>query len=750
MSTIVFPGQGAQYRGMGSELFCEYRDLCAISDEILGYSIESLCTQDLHKQLNSTEFTQPALYVVNALSYYHYLRSNPKPVFFAGHSLGEYNALLAAGAFDFETGLKLVKKRGALMSQVSDGAMLAVIRSNEQQVESILKHHNLQTIDIANYNSPSQLVLSGTEADIKNAKSVFDSEKVFCIPLKVSGAFHSRHMRGLAREFEGYLNSFSFESLKIPVIANVTGLPYKNNQIKSLLLKQIYDSVQWTNTVRYLIAIKQSDIIELGPGKVLSKLNADIIKNSKPLIIEQSSTNEITQEPQVVPLDYRLGSQQFLSDYNLRYPYVAGSMCNGISSDKFVIKMAKSGFLAFLGSYGLSISEVKTLVNSCKSKLQHNQRFGINIHYGTGDVIYHQQLISLCLNLSVSCIEVSGFDNVTRDLVRYRAKGLSQINGEINIKNKILLKTAKPIIAEVFMQSAPLHLLDQLLAENLISDDEHKLSKQIPMADDICVEGDSGWKNSQTVTIIKLPEIIELRDKHMADYRLSNKIRIGCSGGLGTPQALAAVFALGADFVLTGSINQCTVESGMSDHVKNILQNITTDDTCNVPAGDMFESGAKVGVVRKNTFFPMRAQKLYDLYRLYDGWQYIEMETKQQIEKHFFKRSYESIFQEVKTTISIEELKQAEKNSKYKMELVFKWYFENSKQSALLGKDSEQKNHQIYCGPAMGAFNQWAAKGPYANWRNRHVDDMAISLLDSTKQFLQSYAEKNSMNSNHE
>ena len=733
MSTIVFPGQGAQFKGMGSELFCEYSDLCAIADKILGYSIENLCTHDPQKRLNSTQFTQPALYTVNALSYYHYLKSNPEPEFFAGHSLGEYNALLAAGAFDFETGLKLVKERGALMSQVSDGAMLAIIRSNEHQVESILKQHNLQTIDIANYNSPSQLVLSGTHADIKKAKSAFDNEKVFCVPLKVSGAFHSRHMKVLAGEFERYLNTFSFDSLKIPVIANVTGLPYDNSQIKQSLLKQIYGSVQWTNTIRYLMAIKQSDIIELGPGKVLTKLNADIVKNSKPLIVEEQPSKTVAQN--AAP-GYDLGSQQFLSDYNVLYPYVAGSMCNGISSAQLVIKMAQSGFLAFLGSYGLSITEIKTLIKSCKRELQHNQSFGVNIHYGTGNVAYHQQLISLCLNLSVSCIELSGFDQVNRELVKYRAKGLSHVNGKVEIKNKILLKTAKPNIAEVFMQPAPLHLLDQLLSENLISQDEYTLSKQIPMADDVCVEGDSGWKNNQVVSMIKLPEIIDLRDKHMVNYNSSNTIRIGCSGGLGTPQALAAMFTMGADFVLTGSINQCTVESGVSDHVKNILQNITTDDICNVPAGDMFESGAKAGVVRKNTFFPTRAQKLYDLYRLHDGWQDIAIKTQQQIEKYFFKRSFESIFQEIKTSITTEELKQAEKNSKYKMELVFKWYFENSKQSALLGKISDQKNYQIYCGPAMGAFNQWAANGPYAKWKDRHVDEIALSLLDATKQFL--------------
>ena len=741
MTTIVFPGQGAQHKGMGSELFDEYKELCMIADKILGYSIKDLCINDPEKCLNLTQFTQVALYTVNALCYYHQQKSNSKPRILAGHSLGEYNALLAAGVFDFETGLKLVQKRGQLMSKATNGGMLAIVRSSEQQIKTILQKHQLSNIDIANYNTPSQLVLSGTLEDITTAKSFFDAEKVFCIPLKVSGAFHSRHMQSAAKEYQDFLNDFEFKPLKIPVIANVTGLPYEDRQIKEMLVRQLSGSVQWTNTVRYLQALNQSDIIEIGPGKVLSKLNADIIKNAEPLIIEIPRTQLISQTPATVLQDevfeaQQLGSRQFLLDHNVKYPYIAGSMCNGISSAQLVVRMANSGFLAFLGSTGLSIKEIEALIKACKNKLTHNQKYGVNIDYWAGDLSFQKQLIDLCLKHNVPSIEVSGFDHVSFDLVKYRAQGLLKNGGQITIKNRILLKTSQSKTAVAFMQAAPVHILDKLLSEKTISQSEYELCKLIPMADDICVEGDSAWRTDQAVTMIKLPEIIQLRNKYSASLNQSNKVRIGSSGGVGTPEAMAAVFTLGADFVLTGSINQCTVEAAVSDHVKGILQTVKADDTSCVPAGDLFESGAKVRVLSKGSFFPARAQKLYDLYRLHGSLDAISSNMRQQLEKHFFGRSIETVYQELKQTADVSAIAQAEENSKYKMAMIFKWYFEHAKKLAIKGREREQNNYQIYCGPALGAFNQWVAGGPLEKWQNRHVDDIAKHLLESANLFL--------------
>src|SRR5436305_5494221 len=167
MTVFLFPGQGSQRIGMGNTLFDEFKAITARADEILGYSIKELCLQDPHQQLGQTQFTQPALYVVNALSYLKKMKeAGQAPAYVSGHSLGEYNALFAAGAFDFETGLQLVKKRGELMSQATGGGMAAVIGFTLEQVDQILKEYGLTSIDIANYNTPTQIVLAGLKADI--------------------------------------------------------------------------------------------------------------------------------------------------------------------------------------------------------------------------------------------------------------------------------------------------------------------------------------------------------------------------------------------------------------------------------------------------------------------------------------------------------------------------------------------------------------------------------------------------------
>jgi len=179
MKTYIFPGQGSQSKGMGGELFDEYSELIEKADKILGYSVKSLCLEDPDKVLGNTQFTQPALYVVNALSYYKKIeQEGAKPDYVAGHSLGEFNALLAAECFDFEAGLKLVKKRGELMSQAPEGAMAAILNTTEAEILRILEENNLTGIDLANYNTQSQIVISGSKEDIAKSQKHFQQGKV--------------------------------------------------------------------------------------------------------------------------------------------------------------------------------------------------------------------------------------------------------------------------------------------------------------------------------------------------------------------------------------------------------------------------------------------------------------------------------------------------------------------------------------------------------------------------------------------
>jgi len=275
MATVfMFPGQGSQSPGMGAGLFERYPDLAAEADALLGYSIKQLCLENPDGLLNRTDYTQPALYIVDVLSYLARVEDEKvSPDFVIGHSLGEYAALYAAGAFDFATGLKLVRKRGALMNAATGGGMAAILGMDGEAAAAALAELGADRIDVANLNSPRQTVISGLKADIETfAPRMEDKGARRVVILPVSGAFHSRYMKPAADEFESFLSGFSFGSLKITCIANCSAQPYTDDSIASNLVKQIYRSVRWIDMVKGLREQGADTFVEVGPGTVLSGL----------------------------------------------------------------------------------------------------------------------------------------------------------------------------------------------------------------------------------------------------------------------------------------------------------------------------------------------------------------------------------------------------------------------------------------------------------------------------------------------
>jgi len=751
MTTWIFPGQGSQEKGMGATLFDEFTDLTTQADTILGYSIKELCLKDTHRQLNKTQYTQPALYVVNALSYYKKVKETGKqPDFVAGHSLGEYNALLAAGGIDFATGLKLVKKRGELMSQATGGAMAAVINLPVDKLKAILTENNLTGIDIANYNAPSQIVIAGNKDDINRIIDIFEPmEEARCVALNVSAAFHSRYMRDAQQEFELFLKGFEFAELKIPIISNVHAKPYKQTEIAANLAKQITHSVKWVDSIRYLMGQGEMTFEEVGPGEVLTKLVAKIHatinlcqKEAKPL--EMSPKTARTEPPKkeisssITPES--LGSQEFKQAYNLKYAYVTGAMVKGIASKELVVKMGKAGLMGYFGTGGLKLPQIEEAIQFIQRELKEGQAYGMNLLHNPGKPSLEDDTVDLFLKQGIKNIEAAAFMQMTPALVRYRLKGLRlDAAGKIATVHKVMAKISRPEVAQVFLSPAPERIVKKLLEANQISQQEAELSKKIPMADDLCVEADSGGHTDMGIMSVLLPTIIRQRDDLMNQYRYGKRVRVGAAGGIGTPEAAATAFMLGADFILTGSINQCTVEAGTSDAVKDILQQLNVQDTDYAPAGDMFELGAKVQVVRKGVFFPARANKLYDLYRHYNSLDEIDDKTKKQIQDKYFRRSFDEVYAETKAYYSQElpeEIEKAERNPKHKMAFIFKWYFVHTMRLAMRGSSEQKVDYQIHCGPAMGAFNQWVKGTALENWHNRHVDQIAEKLMHGTATLL--------------
>jgi trans-AT polyketide synthase/acyltransferase/oxidoreductase domain-containing protein len=284
---IVFPGQGAQFRGMGRALFGEFRDLVRIADQVVGYSLEELCLEDKHKQLNNTRYTQPALYVVNVLLYQRMLATGAvAPDLLAGHSLGEYCALFAAGAFDFETGLQLVAHRGELMSRVTGGGMAAVTGVPLATVTSVLEREGHRDIDIANINAPTQTVLAGPSDALTAVGPALERAGAVVVPLPVSAAFHSRYMEPVVDEFAQVIRRFRLRDPVIPVISNLHARPYAPGEIVDNLVGQIRSPVRWMESILYLTSLGDLAIQEIGPKATLTKLLDQITaSNSSPAAV---------------------------------------------------------------------------------------------------------------------------------------------------------------------------------------------------------------------------------------------------------------------------------------------------------------------------------------------------------------------------------------------------------------------------------------------------------------------------------
>lgn len=770
MIAYVFPGQGSQTKGMGDGLFEEFPELTAKADAILGYSIKELCLEDPNEVLGQTEFTQPALYVVSALSYLKKLKEiGKKPDFVAGHSLGEYNALFAAGAFDFETGLKLVQKRGTLMSTAKGGGMAAVIGLTEERITEVLHENGLENkIQIANFNSPSQIVIAGLQEDVQNAAPFFEKAGVrMYVPLKVSGAFHSKYMEAAKQEFAAFVNTMPIRELSIPVISNVYARPYKLEEIRTNLIQQITSSVKWTETIRYLMGKNVEEFVELGPGKVLAGLIRTIMREAEPLIINDEEelkekvemiihntdapfekAAEIIEEAKVETAAAvlsesaqitaaELGDLQFKADYRLNYAYAAGSMHNGISSAAFVARMARAGMLAFIGSAGLSIDETRTIIRQVQHGLANGETFGVNVTYSMSRLEDQDQLIDLLLAEHVRLIEASGFLTITPALVRYRLRGLKRNeNGSITIENRIFAKVTRPEVAEMFLSPAPERIVEKLVKERQITEQEAEMLRHVPMADELIAAGDGGGSTDQASLLALLPIIRRQRDQFVSHYRYTYPIRVGAAGGIGTPEAALAAFMMGADFLVTGSINLATMEAEISTAVKDLLVEINVQDTAYAPDESMFEIGGKVQVLKKGLFFPARASKLHDLYRQHDSWNELDEKIKVQLEDKYFKCSFQEAYEAAKKVYPSQEIQKAERNSKSKLALVFRWYLRQAAELARKGQADGKVNYQIWCGPALGAFNQWVKGTELEHWRNRHADMIGELLLKETAELV--------------
>ena len=744
----LFPGQGSQHKGMGSDLFARHPAEVSQATRILGWAVAELCENDPDGALRRTENAQPALFVVDALAAVEQLERHGLPDFVAGHSLGEYAALFAAGCFDFGTGVRLVRRRGELMAGAPAGIMAAIVGTDPDNLARTVAAAGIE-VDFANYNSPDQVVLSGASQAMNDAVDLIEKKELGRVVwLPVSGAFHSRLMTAAATQFERELANVEFRAPAVPVIANCTAAPYRADQMAATLVRQIYSPVRWAQSMAYLAGQGVETVVELGPGTVLTSLwrsarrRFDTPRPRQELRPGQEPRVEVHPQPQMrrgVSPD-QLGSARFRDAYGVRYAYVAGSMYHGVASTEMVAAMGRAGLLGFFGAGGLPVAEVDAAI----TRLQHEPgvggRYGVNLLCTLDNPALEEQLVDLFLRRGVRFVEAAAYPHLTPPLVRWRYTGARLSDGHMPVApNQVLAKASRPEVAEAFMSPAPERLVAGLLSAGQLTAEEAEVARRLPVAQDICVECDSAGHTDRGNPLTLLPAMLRLRDEMTRRHGYAHPVRMGAAGGLGCPEALAVAFLLGADFVVTGSINQCTVQAGTSDVVKDILASLDVSDTAYAPAGDMFEIGAVVQVARKGTLFPARAGRLFQVYRQHRSWAEVSEQVRATIEGEYFGRAFEDVWAETRAYLARrhpDELARAERDERRRMALVFRWYFRHSSDVALAGDKDARVDYQIHCGPAMGAFNRWVAGTDIADWHVRDVADIAERLMCASADLL--------------
>lgn len=433
------------------------------------------------------------------------------------------------------------------------------------------------------------------------------------------------------------------------------------------------------------------------------------------------------------PLTARqLGDAGFRETYGLTYAYMTGSMANAIASEAMVTALGQVGMLGAFGSGGLTPDRLEAAIQHVQQALPEGP-YAFNLIHSPNEPALERAAVDLYLKHDVPIIEASAYLRLTPHVVRYRAAGLSlRSGGKVEIGNRIIAKLSRREVARRFMAPAPDAMLRDLVASGAITSEQARLAARVPMADDVTVEGDSGGHTDRRPLVCLLPSLIALRDELQTEYQFDTPVRVGAAGGLGTPEAVLGTFMMGAAYVVTGSINHASVESGTSPAVKALLAEAEATDVMMAPAADMFEMGVKLQVLKRGTLFPMRARKLYELYEMYEGIDDIPPDEREKLEARVFQREFDAVWEDCVTFFEARDPRQIERardNPKRKMALIFRWYLGLATHWAIGGVKERRMDYQIWCGPAMGAFNDWARGTSLEDPAERHVVAMARALM---------------------
>jgi PfaD family protein len=431
-----------------------------------------------------------------------------------------------------------------------------------------------------------------------------------------------------------------------------------------------------------------------------------------------------------------LGSSAFRAAHGVKWAYVAGAMAGGIASVELVIAMARAGLLGFFGAGGVPLDGVEAALKRISTEVGDAGSWGFNLLHNLAEPAVEERTVDLYLQYGVRRVSASAYMGLTPAIVRYRLDGIhAGPDGEPVVPNHVFAKVSRPEVAEHFLRPAPDAMLERLAADGLLTAEQVALARRVPIAEDITAEADSGGHTDHRPLAVLLPILQRLRDRLSAEHgfdALGRRPRVGAAGGLGEPGAVWMAFALGADYVLTGSVNQAAVEAGTSDLVKEMLATAAYTDIATGPAPDMFEAGAKVQVLSRGSMYAQRATKLLDAYKTYGDLDAIPDRERAKLEKQIFRRPLSEVWEGTRDywqSRDPRQVEKAERDPRHKLALTFRWYLGMTSRWARIGDDSRKRDFQIWCGPAMGGFNAWVRGTPLEALENRTVEAIATALM---------------------
>lgn len=428
----------------------------------------------------------------------------------------------------------------------------------------------------------------------------------------------------------------------------------------------------------------------------------------------------------------QLGDAAFRAAHGLKYAYVAGAMANGIASEELVEAMSRAGMLGVFGAAGLALPRIEKAIDRLQRTLA-DAPFGMNLIHSPNEPAHEAATVDLYLRRGIRTISAAAFLDLTLPLVRYRLAGIHRTaDGRVVCPNKVIAKVSRVEVARKFFAPPPASFINALVESGDLTHEQAALAERVPVACDMTVEADSAGHTDNRPAIALIPTMIALRDELQTEHGYDEPLRVGAAGGISTPASAAAAFSLGAAYILTGSVNQACVESGSSPIVREMLAHASQADTVMAPAADMFEMGVKVQVLKWGTMFAVRAKKLYDLYRAHAGLDDLPAAQRAILERDYYRTTLEDAWADTRRfweQRDATQIERAERDPKHKMALVFRAYLGRSSEWANSGEPSRKVDYQIWCGPAMGAFNEWTRGSFLEKPERREVVTVAMNLL---------------------